>query len=91
MADGNYNPAGLNAVAGIFDETIINTPSFSPNGDNILDNMLLYLGFKRRCYNVEAEIYSNSTHELVYSEQFIMEDGGWSADENQEPINNSYK
>ncbi len=28
MADGNYNPAGLNAVAGIFDETIINTPSF---------------------------------------------------------------
>lgn len=53
--------------------------------------MLLYLGFKRRCYNVEAEIYSNSTHELVYSEQFIMEDGGWSADENQEPINNSYK
>lgn len=91
MADGNYNPAGINAVAGIFDENIINTPSYSPNGDNVLDSMLIYLGFKRRCYNVEAEIYNNSTHKLVYSEQFIMKDGGWLTDENQEPTNNIYK
>lgn len=78
MGDHNGNYAGISAIAENVGETVHSIPSYSPNGDNVLDTLSLYLGYKRRCQNVTAEIYNNSTLKQVYVEQRILETGGWS-------------
>ena len=78
MGDHNGNYAGLNILAENLGTTVHSIPAYSPNGDNVLDTLSLYLGFKRRCQNVTAEIYNNSTLKQVYVEEMILETGGWS-------------
>lgn len=85
MADLNNNIAGLNTIAAMLGEEITGIPAYSPNGDNVFDNINLYLGFKRRCKNVTAEIYSNATGKRVYMEEITLENGSWIPDEYGEP------
>lgn len=75
MADANNNIAGVNNIAAVFGEQITAIPVYSPNGDNVLDNINLYLGFKRRCYNVTAEIYLKGKR--VYTELITADVGSW--------------
>lgn len=76
MSDPNYNTAGMNTIASMYDETIFGMPCYSPDGNKVFDNIVLNLGFKRRCYNVKAEIYNNQTKKKVYVEDSIAS-GNW--------------
>lgn len=75
MSDKNGNAAGINQIAALSGEQITGVPAYSPNGDNVLDNIRLSLGFKRRCYNVTAEIYKSG--KKVYTEQMTSDTGSW--------------
>lgn len=76
MSDTNGNAAGINTIAAdLFGEQITGVPAYSPNGDNVLDDIRLSLGFKRRCYNVTAEIYKGGKR--VYTELMTSDVGCW--------------
>lgn len=90
MCDNNQNPAGVSVIAAQTDEIHITKPFYSPNGDNILDNICLQLGFKRRCKNVTAEIWDHEMVKPIYTEQFTLDAGSWTMDENQEPFTTLY-
>lgn len=93
MGDSNNNIAGVNSIAVMFNEAITETiPCYSPNGDNVLDEMMLYLGFKRKCSNVEASIYKSSTGNRVYKEQIPLESGSAGvSDEEDTYVTTQYK
>ncbi len=93
LLDFNMNYSGINMVAMNSDEIIFGTPYYSPNGDNVLDNICAYLGFKRRCYNVNADIYKSNyrSSTKVYSEKFSLPTGSWSVDQDSEPINQAFQ
>ncbi len=76
MLDKNGNATGVNTIAAaLFGEQIIGMPVYSPNGDNVLDDISLSLGFKRRCYNVTAEIYKGG--KKVYTELMTYDSASW--------------
>lgn len=75
MSDTNGNAAGINTLAAMLGEQITGIPAYSPNGDNVLDDIRLSLGFKRRCYNVSAEIYKGGKR--VYTELITCDVGCW--------------
>ncbi len=92
MGDSNNNIAGINSIAVMFEESMMTTPYYSPNGDNVLDEMMLYLGFKRKCSNIQAEIYNNTTGEKVYEEQFPLTSGSAGITEDEDTyITKQYK
>lgn len=86
MADSNQNIAGLNSIAKtLTGDEIAGMPSYSPNGDNILDNIVLMMGFKRKCQEFTAEIYRN--HKLIYSQDLGI---GSLSPNGDEPIYKNY-
>ena len=65
LSDKSGNIAGVNLL-----DITLSDPVYSPSentGDNVFDNIVLDLFFKRRCYDVTAKIY-NSDGEKVYEE-----------------------
>lgn len=65
LCDSSENISGVN----LFDYSI-SEPAFSPSetqGDNVFDDIMLNLYFKRRCYDITAKIY-NSDNKMIYEE-----------------------
>ncbi len=63
LCDKADNKAGINLI-----DMTLSKPAFSPLlNDNVLSDIVLSLCFKRRCYDITAEIY-NSDGELVFEE-----------------------
>jgi len=63
LTDYSLNIAGMN----MFDNSVTQ-PYFSPNGDDVLDSLGLYMLFRRRCYDLTITIY-NSDGKQVYTEK----------------------
>ncbi|MGN0613042.1 MAG: S8 family serine peptidase [Porcipelethomonas sp.] len=62
FCDFEGRTAGFNVFDGTLSESC-----FSPNGDGVFDNMIIYMYFKRRCYDVTAAI-TNAKGQEVYTE-----------------------
>ncbi len=90
MRDSNANTAGVNMLGSEADDgSATGMPVYSPNGDNVLDDIVLLLGFKRRCRNVTVEIYKNRVGR-VYQEQVTLDTGSWEASILNGPAQMSY-
>lgn len=86
LCDSSDNISGAN----LFDFSL-SEPAFSPsenNGDNVFDDIVLNLYFKRRCYDIKAKIY-NSEGKIVY-EEFLGDFADRMFDINETQMGNDY-